>query len=945
MSEKNWMETAVSAAREVYGALLEEVVERHVIKDREDVPLGKERKQKLEKGLIAHPNVVRLLTISGKGGFAAANGGDENPHARFYNITLLDHLLSTARGATVFAAFEWLSQNPGMDTTILKRRLRVIAAVAFLHDLDKDLGLLRNTPLTDEMVRGAMDRYGLDPFLAVADVVLQPDQMRYLIEKAEATQAHRHPPKVLPPRELESLPLFVRLADQLDGIWCLDDPVNGGLTGVLKRIASEECVLKSGFLRSWKPVRLFDPHHPFLLDELQRHLSYAAARAGVPPLIETHRDGELFMLLHEQSADAAIERAVKRLCQNLPFQLEMKVSNRGIPSLYNKSPTHGELAGSIKTLNRRDLSELFKIRTPLVPQVMEPLDDLLAGHGVAPRWPKSMRASLVSLYNTFEDRDEGIKEVLCEAAHLTLLLNLKVDAGSKSGIPDYNNREQAVLNLLPEGPPDWIAKIGRHIPDAPDQSRRTLTALWVTALARQDRELWEAVWGDSGLLKCWLEGESGKLGMRQYITGRGAQVASGLERRLTQLLAGRRVAPEDESANGHCIFTGEPAPSDEPIDQALGLYGVKVSAFSGREGRPERITSERAHTIVSAVSVGEHKIRANVHEELGGKEDGVPSLISSPTTSGLFGGLALTDDESIPAMSVYDITRLEIKKGHIIKETDIHRNRFRIARFEGMPEKLADQVKKLQVLLKACRRIGRPLHIFRGLPTPEKSYFFYDAMPRALVELLGMKALRLEQIPTALKHLKLAQLLLEGQGLGYDAFRRYTDPQTRFGALCLAWCQLRDKGKVSRDVLSDFESEYRSYKEENNMSEQDGALVRFGLAAAGIQGRPSPEASANEELMVLKVAMDAVTAARRLGQMDEASLVCAVAGELETNLTRRGKTWLDHSGALRKRCVEVAELFVKEVWLGALKGKTPGQNDRRVMASIYRMAFVMAHRK
>ena len=96
--------------------------------------------------------------------------------------------------------------------------------------------------------------------------------------------------------------------------------------------------------------------------------------------------------------------------------------------------------------------------------------------------------------------------------------------------------------------------------------------------------------------------------------------------------------------------------------------------------------------------------------------------------------------------------------------------------------------------------------------------------------------------------------------------------------------------------------------------------------------------------MVLKVAMDAVTAARRIGQVDEASLVCAVAGELESNLTRRNKTWLTQPEALRKRCLDVAELFVKEVWLGALKGKTPGQNDRRVIASIYRMAFVMAHR-
>ena len=234
MNEQTWVEKGVLIAGEVYGAFLDEIVERHVLEDREDVPLGQEKKRKLEQREIAHPNVIRLLTISGKGSYARGNGGEENPYSRFYNISLLDHLLSTVRGAMVFAACEWLTQNPDMDAALLRSRLRVIAAIGFLHDLDKDLQLPRNSSISEDMVREAMTRYGIDDFLSPAGVRLKPDQMRYLIEKAEASQAHRHPPKTLPPREFESLPLFVRLADQLDGIWCLDDPVQGGLPGVLE---------------------------------------------------------------------------------------------------------------------------------------------------------------------------------------------------------------------------------------------------------------------------------------------------------------------------------------------------------------------------------------------------------------------------------------------------------------------------------------------------------------------------------------------------------------------------------------------------------------------------------------------------------------------------------------------------------------------------------------
>jgi hypothetical protein len=296
-------------------------------------------------------------------------------------------------------------------------------------------------------------------------------------------------------------------------------------------------------------------------------------------------------------------------------------------------------------------------------------------------------------------------------------------------------------------------------------------------------------------------------------------------------------------------------------------------------------------------------------------------------------------------MSIYDLNRLDVKKGRIISESDIYRLRHRIARLERMPEKLTAQLDKVRMFLKACRRIGRPIHIFRGLPISQRAFFHYDAMPRALVELIGGNSLRLEQIPEVLKRLKTAQVLIEANSLGYEVFRRYANPKTRFGAVCLAWGELRHEKSPPREVISGLAGEYIKQTEENTMSELDGALVKFGRAAADIQERPVPGASANEELFVFKIAMDTVTAARRIQQIDETSLIYAVAGELETNLSRRDKTWLTQPEAIRKRCLAVAEIFVRDVWFGALKGRLPGQNDRRVLASIYRMAFVLAGRK
>ncbi|EDN72331.1 hypothetical protein BGS_0045 [Beggiatoa sp. SS] len=48
-----------------------------------------------------------------------------------------------------------------------------------------------------------------------------------------------------------------------------------------------------------------------------------------------------------------------------------------------------------------------------------------------------------------------------------------------------------------------------------------------------------------------------------------------------------------------------------PINQATGL-GVQISAFSGRDHRPELLTSDKPHTVVSPVSMAEHKIRHDI---------------------------------------------------------------------------------------------------------------------------------------------------------------------------------------------------------------------------------------------------------------------------------------------------------------------------------------------
>ena len=942
MSSHIWMEKATQAAEQVYAHFLKQVViERMIAKDRQG-QLSENLNKRLAKGSHIDSRLVRLMTISGKGGWHPDPIKREK-YAQYNNITLLDHLLSVTRGSLMLAALDWLNQNPDMETELLKRNLTVMAVIAFMHDLDKDLQLPRNTQMTSEQAAERMSRYGILDFLATVKVNLMPDQLLYLIEKVEATQSHRSPPAQLPPREFEALSLYVRLADKLEGAWVSSDPETGGLKGVLARLAKDQC-LHSDLLRHWQTIDLFDPHHPFLLDELQRWLSLFSRRlTGTLPLLEVHQDGRLFMLLPERQFQEVVDKALQALCNRLPFQLELNVSNRGMPALFNGQPSHAQLQQFIADLPQRELSNLFKIKAAYQATLTDSLDELRDDIGLNPRFPKKATGALVTLYADLKDMDEEAQQWLQRAAHLALLLNLKLEANKKTKIPTPAQRETTLLDCLQSTRPDWLVAVND------DSSRRILTALWAVALADEDEAVLSAVWKSDGLLQQWLEGSDEQPAFNRFITGRGTQVIQSVERHFRQLLTGKRIIAKNEEATGRCLFTDQPIDFEASIDDALGLYGVRVSAFSGRDNRIESLTSEKAHTNVSPISIAEHKLRAIVHAEQGGKQNGVPTLISSSITSGLFGGLALTDDKKMPALSLYDLNRLEIKKGNVLHGMEIYQARYRMARLERMAEKTKDQVNQLRMLLTATRRLGRSLHVFRGLPTQQRAFFYYDAMPRLLFDLIGDHALCLEQIPNALQQLEIAQSLLETNGLGYDVLRLYANPKTRFSAICLAWCVIQQSKQPSELLLTHLKDEYLQYEQgEHKMKSEDATLIKLGQAAAGIQKYVGAGASTSEQLLVFKLCLDAVNGARQVGQNDAQSLIYAVAGELEHNLTRKGKAAASKhrdGKSLTDGCLKVAELFVNEVWFGVLKTRAPSQRNRRILGSIYRMAFLQAPRK
>lgn len=923
---------AINLASEVYKAFMTEVVEAYVILQRVGRELDQKKQKDLNANRIVDTRFIHLMSISGKGGYS------ENPklrkrYAESMNITLLDHLLSVVRGALTFAALDVLGSNPESDRGKLHGQLRVLAAIAFMHDLDKVLQLQRDDALPLERVAERWTAYGLDRFIS-QDNSFTPDQVRYLIEQAETSQAHRSPPNVYPPRSIEQLMRYVALADKLDGLWLKE-----GVDAVLERLRTDSSLF-TNIWRQWSLIDLFDPHHPFLIDELQRAIS--AQCRPVPPLIEVHQDGRLLMLIPAERSEEIKERAIKavrRFLSHKLFGMRINVSNRGIPEILDAAPDHDSLSEFIFStdLPDRELGRLFLVKASLANEaITRHLDTLISDVGLAPRWQKAIGQTLTP-YPLPSVLSEEAQLNLRKAGHLALLLNHK----QVKELLDYEQRELCIVEAVGHDRPEWITAL------QDSASRRVFTSLWAMRMALKDAEIDTRIWGSEGLLRNWLEGVDGSRGLRDTIKGEGDRIVQTVAQHFTERLRANPTCHKQEGAN-RCIFTDIPVSSKATFASADNLYEIKKSAFSGRDGRLESIESALGETHISPVSYAEHRLRAFVHTSVVAKSDGIPTLLSSPSTTGLFSALALNNERTFGTLSVYDLAREQPVKGVVYQGFEVYRHRYRVARFECISDHIEDQVDQLRLLLRASVRVGRPIHLFRGLPTSEKAFFAFDAMPRRLADLIGGSRLRIEQIPSALQRLETAQLILTTNGLGFEVFDRYTRPETRLGAICLSWALLHDatkEGQSDRSVR--FRREFEQLVQENEMSEIEAPLVKLGRAAARIQQRPRRDASANEELLTFNISLEAAISAWKLGQRDMESLAMAIAGELDTNLVRKQKAAARTNRddvSLTDECIAFAYRFVEDIWFGVLNGRPPSQASRRVLASIYRMSFVTAPR-
>ncbi|MCG5525956.1 hypothetical protein LRB11_13610 [Ectothiorhodospira haloalkaliphila] len=905
-------------------------------------PLAEKTQKDIISGKRIDHRTPYLCRVSGKGGYA--EGPTAIKRLQFRNVSLLDHLVSVARGACVFAELDLRAMGVPEDKIHL--RIAILIAVAFLHDADKILGRERVDYLTPDDIGQLLQRYRIDKFLEASGIKVSPEDLLSMIHGVEVSRSGSLRPgmRLLSAEEAGDCH-YARLADRLEGIFLHSE---AGLEEMVKELERFGGFRSQTFAQGWRAVKVRSAHTPFLLNALQRGLSAATQDlAAMPPLIEVHHDGEFLAIIPEVVADRIIDAAVARATRPLRLGMRVMTNPRGTRNIFDGGSGPEDLL-DLLAQDAGEASKALFLHVELLTgqgSIREKIDGLLTALGLPPDYAGLSKFSgkHYQAWPHRSDENELLTALRRDAAAIAVGLGCAEPEHKElaAKVPESSQRENELLGAIRASGnvvPEWLLHVDHKL------SRQTLLAALAAGLADRDEDFRERLLGFEGLLHLWLCGDGeDRAGLLAKIGDPGAVFIDAATTWLRSCMKGQFLSA-DETAGGRCHFTNIPVGLERRIDTKSGLDGIKTSAFSGREGRPESYESSRSQTLVSPAAAAEHRLRTLMGE---GRSGEVPAYISSPTMMGLFASLNMKADADFLQINHYDLMRQEVKPGKSIwPEAQTYGQRIMFGRHVSIPAKTEEVIALARMMMQSALRLSRPVHVFKGLPTPENAYVHFDFLPGAVERGIGGRSLRLEQMPDAIEHLCILEQMMAIPNLGLEVTLRYTDPTSRFAAACEALAVINRLPEDKQKQLSHLKMTLKStvWSPETPMTATDNVLIDFARAMTRVQAAPSRNASNSERTLGLKVALDAIeSCAGEIHQTGTETLIAAIAGGLENEFERSSRlVWRGKDKGLhfpRKAAFEAATLFVDKVWPVAFKNRPPASKARRIALAVYQVAF------
>ena len=923
-------------SRKIYKSFLTTVVRDGVFSESElargTLPLGNEITEAIRSQRRVDHRLPYLARISGKGG----TDSHGNLHKAVRNVSLLEHATSIARGALVFAEQDLRAIGEGSDESALSVRLARVVAVGFLHDADKMVGRGR-TLLNAEIVAELMRRYCVDAFLAEWSAGVSSNWMVAMIDHVEISRAGR----------LQPGGVMLRLSDRADAgyIRCADR-VEGKLLADGPYVALSELenfkgfCAPSAFRERWQVVDIFQPHIPFLLDALQIGFANGCKElASIPPLFETHQDGRLIVVLPSEHFKAICEHALAEVGRRFLREPRISVNNRWSIELKDGRTTVHNLPDAFS--EKSVAARILPLASALVAEDAElcaVVDETFGKFGFSVAWPHAEKLDGAMAVLSPTRNDTHHENVFEKARMLAVCLRCTNPKAS----PDPCGRETALLDLLK------AHQI--HVPSAIQSlkdpiSRRSLLSLVTGGASVCETDLDESVFGHAGLLEQWLGGPNGFSGLNAGLPKDvSEQYIKPVREMLVQAIEGRFVSA-NEGAPRRCHFTNVPV-NESAIykSKSEGIYALKVSAFSGREGRPESHRSTRRGTYLSPLARTEHALRFFDNNRRDGKA--ISFLLSSPSMSGLFASLTLGADTAITEISTYELRTLDTGKlKRIFSAFDSFERRILIGRYEYQETGLAAAVDMVLRIVEASLRTGRPIHVFQGTPHEVFDRVYFDALPHEIESGLGRRGFRIEDLESACDQLRTWQQVCGVPGLGVAMATAMMDPKPRLAALCEAVEKLDRAGSNN---YSSLRFKLHQQAQELIMTDETASpIVRFAQAMTGFQSAPHRGSSQSDRSRGMRLALEALDSVCVAKTTDRETVVCAVVAEIENAAERETDkqfTALREGDPTHKEALtRAAEIFADEVFPSVFRGRAPESKARRSAVGIYRVAFERAH--
>ncbi|MCY4227403.1 MAG: hypothetical protein OXF20_06890 [Gammaproteobacteria bacterium] len=922
-------------SEEIYKSFLQTVVKSGVFSEDElafeaDHISDETLKAIKSKKRIDH-RLPYLARISGKGG-TDSNGVR---YEEWHNVSMLEHATSVARGALVFAERDLLMADNDISEVELAVRLARITVVGFLHDADKMLGQARRM-LDANDVHKLMERYKVEAFLIHWNASISADWMLAMIDEAEVSRAGRIVPGgVMLSMSDRSDACYVRCADRIEGKFLKEGPC----TAIEELNTFHNFRAPKVWRDQWKILDIFQPHVPFLLEALQIGFANGCKEiANIPPLIEIYRDGRLIIVLpseyFQEICDAALKEIARLFCPiprvevNHRFSIELRDARTTIETLESAVIDKPKLLA----VTAKVLTDLEDIRSKI--------DDELGKYQIDILWPAPDKASGAYTVLNPKQEDDGHLSVFSNAKMLAVVLGHKTLAETTL---NAHERENKLLELLDE----YEVMVPNSIRVLDDKiTRRTLISLIAASACKHEPDLEEALFGQAGFLEYLLDGKGSISGINASLPlDSSEQFVKPVRAMLYHAIDGQFVAGVEDYER-RCHFTNMPVQEKARYkSKAEGIYALKVSAFSGREGRPESHRSSSIKgTYLSPLARAEHVLRFRANNMHDGKQ--TCFLLSSPSVSGLFASLILGSDTEITGISTFDLNTLDPSKVRVsFSAFDQFERRVLIGRYESHETKLADNLKMIWRIFEASLRTGRPIHVFQGAPYEVRDRVYFDALPHEVERGLGKKGFRIEELTAMRDKLRIWSEVSQVNGLGIAAAKAIMDPATRTAALCKAIDHIDRTEQRNTDLLR-FKLLNQAHELIMNDT-QASPIVRFARAMTGFQSSPHRKSSQSDRTRGMRLAIEALDSVSVFETTDRETMICAIIAEIENaaeretdkQYTARREDEPEHKEALTR----AAGIFADEIWPDVFRRRVPDSKTRRSAISIYRVAFERAH--